>query len=185
MNLMSRMKPIGRHIILVMIFGLVALTRLQHASAETGVVNDNQQRFSIAVPDFSDNSTSDGASWSTMAQVIASDLKASGRFALIESNVPIESNLPTDGRVDPVPHFDRWRGTDAKWLVIGRATKQEQRLLVRFQLWNVVKGQQFLGQQYVLRSEDDMQRIPHLMAEQIFKKLTGESGPSDGAANRN
>jgi hypothetical protein len=70
MNLMSRMKPIGRHIILVMIFGLVALTRLQHASAETGVVNDNQQRFSIAVPDFSDNSTSDGASWSTMAQVI-------------------------------------------------------------------------------------------------------------------
>ena len=108
-----------------------------------------------------------------------------GRFALIESNnVPIESNLPTEGRVDPVPTFRQWRGTDAKWLVIGRV-KQDQRLLVRFQLWDVVNGHQFLGQQYVLRSEDDMQRVPHVMAEQIFKKLTGESGPSDGAANRN
>jgi len=96
------------------------------------VVNDNRQRFSIAVPDFSDRSTSDGAGWSTMAQAIASDLGASGRFALIESNLPIESNVPTEGRADPLPHFDRWRGTDAKWLVIGRLKKQDHRLLVRF-----------------------------------------------------
>jgi hypothetical protein len=63
-----------------MIFSLVAYARLQHASAETSVVNDNRQRFSIAVPDFSDRSTSDGAGWSTMAQAIASDLGASGRL---------------------------------------------------------------------------------------------------------
>jgi hypothetical protein len=69
------------------------------------------------VPDFSDRSTSDGASWSTMAQAIASDLRASGRFALIQSN------LPTEGRADALPHFDRWRGTDAKWLVIGRVIR--------------------------------------------------------------
>jgi hypothetical protein len=55
-----------------MIIGLVTCARLQHAFAETGVVNDNRERFSIAVPDFSDSSTSDGASWSTMAQAIAS-----------------------------------------------------------------------------------------------------------------
>jgi len=167
-----------------MIISLVAYARLQHASAETGVVNDNRQHFSIAVPDFSDSSTFDGASWSTMAQAIASDLRASGRFALIESNLPIESNVPTEGRADALPHFDRWRGTDAKWLVIGRLKKQDRRLLVRFQLWNVVKGQQLLGQQYVV-GLDDMQGVPHVIAEEIFKQLTGESGPSDGAADRN
>ena len=181
---MSRTKSIARHILLVMIFSLVTYARLQHASAETSVVNDNRQRFSIAVPDFSDRSTSDGAGWSTMAQAIASDLGASGRFALIESNLPIESNVPTEGRADALPHFDRWRGTDAKWLVIGRLKKQDHRLLVRFQLWNVVKGKQGLGQQYVVGS-DDMQRVPHVIAEEIFKQLTGESGPSDGAADRN
>jgi TolB protein len=183
MSLVSRMKPIARHILLVMIIGLVTYARLQHASAETGVVNDNRQRFSIAVPDFSDSSTSDGASWSTMAQAIASDLRASGRFALIESNLPIESNVPTEGRADALPHFDRWRETDAKWLVIGRLKQQDHSLLVRFQLWNVVKGQQLLGQQYVVGS-DDMQGVPHVIAGEIFKQLTGESGPSDGAADR-
>jgi TolB protein len=184
MSLVPRIKPIARCILFVMITGLIACAQLQHASAETGVVNDNRQRFSIAVPDFSDSSTSDGASWSTIAQVIASDMKASGRFVLVEANLPIEANVPTEGRADPVPHFDRWRGTDAKWLVIGRVTKQDHLLLVRFQLWNVAKGQQFLGQQYVLGPEGT-QRVPHVIAEQIFKKLSGESSLSDGAADRN
>ncbi len=71
---------VGDDFLLVMIFSLVTYARLQHASAETSVVNDNRQRFSIAVPDFSDRSTSDGAGWSTMAQAIASDLGASGRL---------------------------------------------------------------------------------------------------------
>jgi TolB protein len=83
-----------------------------------------------------------------------------------------------------VPHFDRWRGTDAKWLVIGRIKKQEYGLLVQFQLWDVVNGRQVLGQQYVVGSED-MQRVPHVIADEIFKQLTGESGPSNGAADRN
>jgi TolB protein len=76
------------------------------------------------------------------------------------------------------------RGTDAKWLVMGRVKKHDQRLLVRFQLWNVVEGKQVLGQQYVVGSED-MQRVPHVMADEIFKQLTRESGASDGAADRN
>jgi TolB protein len=182
MSLMSWMKVILR--LSVMIVGLVACARLQHASAETGVVGDNRQRFSIAVPDFSDGSTSDGTSWSTIAQAIASDIEASGRFALIESNLPVESNVPIEGRLDPVPHFDRWRGTDAKWLVIGRVTRQDRRLLVRFQLWNVANGRQFLGQQYVLGPEET-QRVPHVIAEQIFKKLSSELSLLDGAADRN
>jgi hypothetical protein len=113
----------------VMMAGLVACARLQHASAETGVVDDNRQRFSIAVPDFPDSSTSGGASWPAMAQVIASDLRTSDRFALIESGLPVESNVPAEGRANALPHFDRWRGTDAKWLVIGRVKKADHRLL--------------------------------------------------------
>jgi hypothetical protein len=63
MGLISRMRPFVRHIPLMMI-GLVTCARLEHASAETGAVNGNRQRLSIAVPDFSDSSTSDSRSWS-------------------------------------------------------------------------------------------------------------------------
>jgi Tol biopolymer transport system component len=159
-----------------MMFALVTYAQLQHASAANAVIDDNRQGFSrqgfaIAVPDFLDSSTSDGTSWSAMAQAIASDLRTLGRFALIESNLPVESNVPDEGRVDPLPHFDRWRATDARWLVIGRVKKQDQRLLVRFQLWNVAEGKQVLGQQYVVGSEDP-QRVPHVIAEEIVKQLT-------------
>jgi hypothetical protein len=43
--------------------------------------------------------------------------------------------------MDALPHFDRWRGTDAEWLVMGRVKKLDHRLLAEFRLWNVVKGQ--------------------------------------------
>jgi TolB protein len=153
-----------------MMFGLVTYPQLQHASAANAAIDGSRQGLSIAVPDFLDGSTSEGASWSAMAQAIASDLRASGRFALIESALPVESNVPGEGRADPLPHFDRWRATDAKWLVMGRVRKQDHRLLVRFQLWNVVEGKQVLGQQYVAQSED-LPRVPHVIAEEIFKRL--------------
>ena len=181
LGLLSPKKAIVRHISLVMFIGFVACARLQHASAKSEVNNDDR-RFSIAVPDFSDSSTSDGASWSAVAQAIAADLRTSRRFALIESNLPVESNVPGEGRADPLPHFDRWRGTDAQWLVIGHIKKQDDRLLVRFQLWNVVEGKQILGQQYVVGSEDP-QRVPNVIAEEIVKRLTVE--PPDRADDRN
>jgi len=179
------MKPIARHIFLVIIIGLVTCARLQHASAETGVVDDNRQRFSIAVPDFSDSSTPDGANGRDIAQGIVSDLKAAGRFVLVDSNITLEANAV-------VPQFDKWRSTNAEWLVTGRVKesasrlmeKTNHRLLVEFRLWNVVKGKQDLGQQYVVASED-LQRVPHLIAEEILKQLTRKYGSSEGAKDRN
>jgi Tol biopolymer transport system component len=183
---MFHMKLIARNILLAVTIGFATYTPLQHASAQGGVSHDDRQRFTIAVPDFPDSSTSDGASWSAMAQAIASDLRASGRFELIESNLPVESNVPAEGRVDAVPHFDRWRETAAKWLVTGRVRKRDQRLLVEFRLWNVVNGHQVLGQQYyVAGSEEDLQRVPHVTAEEILKLLTGGSGASKGAEDHN
>jgi Tol biopolymer transport system component len=150
------------------------------------VVNDNRQRFSIAVPDFSDSSTSDGANGRDIAQGIVSELKAAGRFVLVDSNITIEANAV-------VPQFDKWRSTNAEWLVAGRVKESAPRLmektdhrllLVEFRLWNVVKGKPDLGQQYVVGSEG-LQRVPHLIAEEILKQLTREYGPSEGAKDRN
>jgi Tol biopolymer transport system component len=70
--------------------------------------------------------------------------------------------------------------------LIGRVRKRDQRLLVEFRLWNVVDGHQVLGQQYYAAgSEEDLQRIPHIMADEIVKRLTGGSGASKGAEDRN
>jgi hypothetical protein len=78
--------PIAHCVLLVIIIGFGTCARLQYASAGSGMVNDNRQRISIAVPDLSDNSTSEDASWRDIAQGIVSDLKATDRFALAQSN---------------------------------------------------------------------------------------------------
>ena len=96
-NLMSRMKPIIRSVLLVIMIGFVTCIRLQHAFAESEVIDENRRRFSIAVLDFSESLPSDDASRSNIAQAIASDSKASGRFALIELNGP------SGERADAVP----------------------------------------------------------------------------------
>jgi TolB protein len=169
-GLMSRVKPITRRALLAMTSGLFACAQLQHAGAESGTDRDKRRPFAIAVSDLPDSSTSDGESWRDIRQTIISDLRASGRFVLIEPAMPIEE------KVDAVPQFDKWRSIDAEVLVTGRVTTApDQRSKAEFRLWDVVSGKMTIAQQYLLRP-DDSQRVPHLMAEAIFERLTGRSG---------
>jgi TolB protein len=167
---MSRMKPITRRALLAMTSGLVAGAQLHRAAAESGTDRDHRRPFSIAVSDLPASSTPDGESWRDIRQAIISDLRASGRFVLIEPAMPIEENL------DAVPQFDKWRSIDAEVLVIGRVTPTpDQRFKAEFRLWDLVSGKMTIAQQYMLRPEDS-HRVPHLMAEAIFERLTGQSG---------
>jgi Tol biopolymer transport system component len=176
---MSRIKPIARHILFVMIVGLVAYVRSQDVAAGTEVTNDNQQRVSIAVPDFVDSFTSDGSSGSDVARAIVSDLKADGRFTVVDTSITLEANAA-------LPRFDRWRRANAEWLVVGRIRQSasnllengKRRPLVEISLWNVVKGTHVLGQQHIVGSAD-FPLVPHLIAAEVIKKLTSEPGPSN------
>jgi hypothetical protein len=98
---MSRMKPIARQIFSMIAVGLVASVRFQNV-AVAEMANDQQQRFSIAVPDF----TSDGTSGRDVAQTIIADLEADGRFTLVNSSITLEANAVK-------PRLDRWRPVDA------------------------------------------------------------------------
>ncbi len=171
---MAPVKSITRRTLLVIITGLATSTRLRLATAQSGAANGNQSPFSIAVPNFS-NDSSGGASGRNLTPAIISDLRASGRFAPIAPGKSVEEK--TD--IDAVPQFDKWRSINVEWLVTGRVTSEpNQRIKVQFFLWNVMKGEQVLGQQYWLKL-DDWDRVPHLIADAIFERLTGENGHFD------
>jgi TolB protein len=163
------MKPITRRALLAMTSALVAGAQLQHAAAGSGTDRDHRRPFSIAVSDLPDSSTPAGESWRDIRQTIIADLTASGRFVLIEPAMPIEES------VDAVPQFDKWRSMEAEVLVTGRVTTAlDRRSKAEFRLWDVVSGKVTIAQQYLLRPEDS-HRVPHLMAEAIFERLTGQS----------
>jgi hypothetical protein len=150
----------------------------------TEATNDQQQhRFSIAVPDFPDSFTSDGASGRDIARTIISVLQADGRFTLVNASITMEANAV-------LPRFDKWRGTNVEWLVAGRIRQSasellengKRRPLVEIHLWNVAEGTHVLGEMYVASSAD-LQRIPHLVAAEIIEQLTGASDPADATSD--
>jgi TolB protein len=156
------MKPLSRRTWLVTTAGFIAYARSPQAAAD-------QQRVSIAVPEFSGDSVSDDVSRRNLTEIVVADLKASSRLLLIESNVPVEENL------DAVPQFDKWRAIDTAWLVTGRITrKPDQRIVVQFRLWDVATRQQLMGAQYGLQPED-WRHVPHAIAESIIERLVGRS----------
>ena len=162
---MSDKSPVTRRTSLTIVAGLAACATFPLAAA----AEDNKQRVSIAVPEFSDNSPSGDISARETTEIIVSDLKASGRLALIEPRELAEedSNIP--------PQFDKWRGIKAQSLVTGRIVrKPDQRVMVEFRLWDVATGHQLVGAQYVLEPED-WRRVPHAIAQAILDGLVGRS----------
>jgi TolB protein len=59
---------------------------------------------------------------------------------------------------------------------VGR--QADGRLSVDFRLWDVVSGQQLTSGQYVT-SPEYWRRVAHIISDQIYKRLTGESGYFD------
>jgi TolB protein len=161
------MKPIPRRALLAIVAGFVINAGLRHAAAQSEVNKNTQRWLSISAPDSSDDPTPDGPSWHNITQIVTEDLRASGRFVLIEPDAPIEGNI------NAAPAFDKWRGIDTEWLLTGRVTQPDHRLKVEFRLWNVITGQQVLGQQYFLKPEQ-WRNVPQIIAEAILKRLSDE-----------
>ena len=177
---MSLKLPIVRQILLMIVVSLVVGVRFQNVAVGDEAANDQQQRFSIAVPDFPDNFSSDGTSGHDAARTVIADLRADGRFTLVNSSINLEANAV-------LPRLESWRGTNAKWLVVGSIRQSPDleygiRARVEIRLWNVVKGTHGSGWQYYARSAD-LQRVYHCAAMQIIKQLTSTPDPSDVASN--
>jgi TolB protein len=164
---MSQTKPITRRKLSAMAAGLLTCAGLRPATAANDIDGSDQRRFSIAVAVFSNDPPLDAPSWRDIAEAINSDLKASGRSVLIEP----DSSVDESANATAVPRFDKWRSTHAEWLVTGRIAKSDHRLKVEYRLWNVVRGEHVLGEQYWTKS-NDWRRVPDLIADTIIKRLT-------------
>ena len=164
---MTGMKPITRRALLAIVAGFVINAGLRHAAAQSEVSKNTQRRLSILASDSSDDPTPDGPSWHNITQIVTEDLRASGRFVLIEPDSPILE------KIDAAPAFNKWRSIHTEWLLTGRVTQPDRRLKVEFRLWNVITGKQVLGQQYFLKPEQ-WRNVPQIIAEAILKRLSDE-----------
>ena len=106
-----------------------------------------------------------------VADIIAADLARSGRFApLAAATLP---GLPHEGRdID----FPAWRAAGVENMVVGRLQQGgDGKLLVQFQLFDVLRGVQLTGYS-IPTSAERLRRVAHQISDIVYQKLTGQRG---------
>ncbi|WP_415008598.1 Tol-Pal system beta propeller repeat protein TolB [Aestuariivirga sp.] len=110
----------------------------------------------------------------TITSVVTNDLGHSGYFNPIDPASFIEQIR----NFDQEPRFADWRQIQAKALVTGQVFIDGGKVRAEFRLWDV-NGQGQLEAQQFTASAKSTRRIGHLIADVIYKKLTGIDGYFD------
>ncbi|WP_438751928.1 Tol-Pal system beta propeller repeat protein TolB [Pararhizobium sp. O133] len=140
------------------------------ARVELNINKGNVEPMPIAISDFLQ-----GELGQKISDVVAADLKRSGLFAPIDKNAFIEKI----SNPDAAPRFEDWKVINAQALVTGRVTQEgDGRLKAEFRLWDTFGGSQMTGQQFFTQPEN-WRRVAHIIADAIYKEITGEDGYFD------
>jgi TolB protein len=118
----------------------------------------------VAVAAFRDESKSPVS----VAEIVRADLQRSGLFRIVEA----PGNFDETSRVA----IADWRGRGADALAVGSVTRlSDGRFDVRFKLWDLVRGEELLGQSNAALPAD-MRLAAHRVSDVIYQNLTGERG---------
>ncbi len=137
---------------------------------EININRGNVEPLPIAVTDFLQ-----GELGQKISDVVAADLKRSGLFAPVDRAAFIEKITNPDAP----PRFEDWRVLNVQALVTGRVTQEgDGRLKAEFRLWDATAQNQMTGQQFFTQPEN-WRRVAHIIADAIYKEITGEEGYFD------
>ena len=130
----------------------------------------------IAIPVFGGANPADNQLGAEIARVIAADLERSGLFAPIDERAFIQQGLTADA----LPRFQDWRLINAQALVAGSVKPGAGgKYSVEFRLWDVFGGAEMFCQVLQHFTPDIWRRVAHIIADDIYKRITGEEGYFD------
>ena len=154
---------------------LILASRSTSAELRIDITKAVVEPIPVAVADFVGADTLPSQYGADIARVITADLERSGLFKTIDPKAFIQKaqNIKT------LPRFGDWRVINVQALVHGRAhIVTDGRLRVEFRLWDVLAEQQMVGLAY-FTIPDNWRRVAHIIADAIYKRLTGEDGYFD------
>ena len=146
------------------------------ASAELriDITGGKVEPLPIAIPAFAGGGGEEAQTGGDLTQVISADLERSGLFRPLDPRAFIQVVAAGEA-----PRFGDWRQINAQALVTGSVqTQGDGRFRVEFRLWDVFAEQQLAGFAYTT-TRQNWRRIAHIIADQIYKRITGEDGYFD------
>ncbi len=129
----------------------------------------------IAIPNFAGGTPEASKMGSDLVEVISNDLTRSGLFRIIDP----ASFVQDAASLQQQPRFGDWRVLNSQALVVGKVEPLgDGQLKVEFRLWDVFSEQQMTGLSYKTAPQN-WRRIAHIIADAIYKRITGEDGYFD------
>lgn len=159
---------------------LAAITTLlgasaAHAQLEVNINQATPDPIPIAVPALTANDAAAGGIGREIMDVVAADLERSGLFRPIPESAFIEKL--SFGQT--LPRFPDWRQINAQALVTGTIENSGAgQVKVTFRLWDILSEQQKTGKEFNTLT-NNWRRVAHLIADEIYKATTGETGYFD------
>jgi len=154
------------------LLGWLMLTGPAQAILTIDITQGIEGALPIAIVPFAWQATSAPPA-DSVSEIVSNDLARSGRFApLPTQSLPQQ---PTEiGQID----FNSWRTVDSRYLVIGGVQPAGGGYVVRFQLFDVLRGEQIIGYSLPVESSA-LRRTAHRISDLIYEALTGEPGAFD------
>ncbi|HXV73582.1 MAG TPA: Tol-Pal system protein TolB, partial [Sphingomonadales bacterium] len=167
-------------VVLAAFFALIAAPPAQ-AIISVDINRGNVNPLPVAIPEFIAvaNALTDVGTVEELgrnvAAVIEADLERSGLFAPI----PHAAFISLPATADIRPRFANWRTIGAQALVVGQVIPEaDGRLRFEFRLWDVLSETYMIGNRYIVLPQT-WRRVAHLIADDIYERLTGEKGYFD------
>jgi len=146
-----------------------------HAELRIDITRGTVEPTPIAITNFQGDTARAKEYGEGIARVISADLERSGLFRPLDKGAFIQN----EAALTSLPRFGDWRVINAQALVQGRAEiVADGRLRVEFRLWDVFAEKQMVGLAY-FTVPDNWRRVAHIVADAIYKRITGESGYFD------
>jgi len=150
----------------------MSMARFARAELHLDLNHGQIQPIPIAIPAFAGGT---GTVASDITGVLSADLERSGLFKPIDPKAFVDQ----DANSHIPPQYNSWTVINAQALVTGDIAPQpDGRLAVEFRLWDIVAQQQLTGLRYTT-TPDNWRRIAHIIADAVYKRLTGEDGYFD------
>src|SRR5438067_8523396 len=144
------------------------------AQLRLDVTRGKVEPMPIAIPPFAGGGADESKAGRDIAQVVSADLERSGLFRPLDPRAFIQ-NVSAGEQ----PRFGDWRQINAQALVTGSVQGQGGgRFRVEFRLWDVGAETQLAGYAYTT-TRQNWRRIAHIIADEIYKRITGEDGYFD------
>ena len=141
-----------------------------HADVVLDINQGQTKPFPLSIPFFQGETKLE----EQIRSVVKGDLQRSGFIEILDSKSYVQTSI----KYQDTPRFQDWKLIHSRGLVVGEISVERDILTTRFKLWDVY-GQEILMAFELKAKVKHWRRIAHLMANKIYKNITGEEGYFD------